>query len=65
MARLITHDGSTVYVTNGLARRWVRSRAELEQLVQAGAVPSPDVARVAEATVDALVLVGPESPGAA
>lgn len=65
MAHLITHDGSTIYATNGLARRWVKSRAELNELVAAGALESDKATRVAPATLDALVLVGNESPGRA
>lgn len=65
MAHLITHDGRTIYATNGLARRWVRSKAEIADLLKAGSLVSGTAAQVATATLDALVLVGPESPGRA
>ena len=53
---------SPVYVTNGITRRWVRTKGELKELVKLGLVDNNTVHELSHTTVKAIPLIGPEAP---
>lgn len=59
LIRLPDHD--PVYITDGIRRRWVRTRAELAELHNLGLVSAAEVKTVSPATLHAITLVGPDA----